>query len=145
MVVIRFGIWDSSKKTTCEERGVLIFWRVWKMDEETADEESCTPAAGRRELRRATLFNKHKQPTTMPETTEQKIEKAKEAEKKIKEALEKHGVGGFWAKLISSVIIAAVAIAVGMFATSCTVSYTKLPDGTVTAQGSVVKPVHVTK
>ncbi len=29
--------------------------------------------------------------------------------------------------------------------TSCTVSYTKLPDGTVSAQGAVAKPVHVTK
>ena len=81
----------------------------------------------------------------MPETTEEKVDKAKEAEDKIASALEKHGFNGFWAKLVASAIIAAIAVVVGMFATSCTVSYTKLPDGTVTAQGAVAKPVHVTK
>lgn len=81
----------------------------------------------------------------MSDTTEEKVQKAKDAEKKIEGLLEKHGLNSFWAKLIASVIIAGIAIAVGMFTTSCTVSYTKLPDGTVTAQGAVVKPVHVTK
>ena len=79
------------------------------------------------------------------ETTEQKVQKAKDAEKKIEGVPEKHGFNGFWAKLVASVIIAAIAIAVGMFTTSCTVSYVKLPDGTVQVDGVLAKPVHVTK
>lgn len=74
-------------------------------------------------------------------TTEEKIQDAKEAEKKLEAELEKKGVSHFWAKLIASVLIAAIAIAAGFLATSCSVSYTKLPDGTVRA---TVKPVHVT-
>ena len=61
----------------------------------------------------------------MAETTEEKVQKAKEAEKKIEGAL------------------AALAIAVGMFTAGCAMSYTKLPDGTVKAAGNVVLPAKV--
>ncbi len=79
----------------------------------------------------------------MSETTDEKIQKAKEAEKRIESELEKHGFNGFWAKLTASVIIAALAVAVGMFATSCSMTYTRMPDGTVQAHGGVVLPQKV--
>lgn len=75
---------------------------------------------------------------------EQRIQDAKEAKEKIQTALEKRGVKSFWAKLIASLIIAGIAIAASFFCASCSVSYTKLPDGTVKATGSIVKPVTVT-
>ena len=76
-------------------------------------------------------------------TEEEKIADAKEAEKKIEAALEQKGVKHFWAKLIASVIIAGLAIAASFFATSCTVTFTKLPDGTVQAHGGVELPQRV--
>ena len=79
------------------------------------------------------------------ETEAEKIEKAKEAQKRIEDKLKEHGMGVFLARLLAAVIIAGVAVAVSILSTSCSVSYTKLPDGTVTAQGAVVRPVHVTK
>lgn len=79
----------------------------------------------------------------MSETTEEKVQKAKDAEKKIEGALEKHGFAGFWAKLIASLIVAGIAVAVGMFTTSCSAVYTKLPDGTVQMHGNVVLPQKV--
>ena len=74
---------------------------------------------------------------------EQRIQDAKEAKEKIQTALEKRGVKSFWAKLIASVIIAGLAIAASFFATSCSVTYTKLPDGTVQAHGGVELPQRV--
>ena len=97
-------------------------------------------------MERAARVSSKKQRTiirAMSETTEEKVQKAKDAEKKIEGVLEKHGLNGFWAKLVASLIIAAIAIAVGMFTTQCTMSYTKLPDGTVKAQGNVVLPQRV--
>lgn len=76
-------------------------------------------------------------------TEEEKIADAKEAGEKIQAALEKRGVSHFWAKLIASLLIAGIAIAAGFFATSCSVSYTKLPDGTVQAHGGVELPQRV--
>ena len=76
-------------------------------------------------------------------TTEEKIQQAKEAEKKLEEKLKEHGVGGFWAKLLAAVIIAGVMVAAWMLQTSCSVTYTKLPDGTTQATGSVVLPQRV--
>ena len=93
--------------------------------------EARRPSATRRKVR------------IMSETTEEKVQKAKDAEKRIEGVLEKHGFNGFWAKLVASVIIAALAVAVGMFTTQCTMSYTKLPDGTVRARGNVVLPQKV--
>ena len=79
----------------------------------------------------------------MPETTEEKVQKAKEAERKLEGELEKHGFNSFWAKLVAGAVIAAIAVAVGMFTTQCTMTYTKLPDGTVRAHGNVVLPQKV--
>ena len=92
---------------------------------------------------RVSSKNNEQNKRAMAETTEEKVQKAKEAEKKIEGALAKHGLNGFWAKLVASVIIAALAIAVGMFTAGCTMSYTKLPDGTVKAAGNVVLPAKV--
>lgn len=55
------------------------------------------------------------------------------------------GVPGAIAHVIAGAIVGAVAAWYLATGTGCTVSYTKLPDGTVTAQGAVAKPVHVTK
>lgn len=55
------------------------------------------------------------------------------------------GVPGSLARILAGAIVGAVAAWYLATSTGCTVSYTKLPDGTVTAQGAVAKPVHVTK
>lgn len=55
------------------------------------------------------------------------------------------GVSGTLARVLAGAIVGAVAGWYVATATGCTVSYTKLPDGTVQAHGAVVKPVHVTK
>lgn len=74
-----------------------------------------------------------------------------EAEEKaagwITKVLTGWGVPGSIARVIAGAIVGAIAAWYVATATGCTVSYTKLPDGTVVAQGSVVKPtpVHVTK
>ena len=55
------------------------------------------------------------------------------------------GGPGTLARILAGAIGGAVAGWYLATSSGCTVSYTKLPDGTVTAQGSVVKPVHVSK
>lgn len=74
------------------------------------------------------------------ETQAEMIERAKEAEKRIEEKLTERGVGSFWARLLAALIVAAAAVAVSVFSVSCSMNYTKLPDGTVQASSNVVLP-----
>ena len=76
---------------------------------------------------------------------EEKHEKAEQAAGWLVKVLTGWGVPGTLARIIAGAIVGAVAGWYLATATGCTVSYTKLPDGTVKAQGAVVKPVHVTK
>ncbi len=55
------------------------------------------------------------------------------------------GIPGTIARIIAGAIVGALAAWYLATTTGCSISYTKLPDGTVSAQGAVVKPVHVSK
>ena len=68
---------------------------------------------------------------------EEKHEKEEKAAGWLITVLTGWGVPGTLARIIAGAVVGAIA--------GCRVSYTKLPDGTVQAHGSVVKPVHVTK
>ena len=76
---------------------------------------------------------------------EEKHENEEKAANWLVKVLTGWGVPGTLARVIAGAIVGAVAGWYLATATGCTVSYTKLPDGTVKAQGAVVKPVHVTK
>lgn len=76
---------------------------------------------------------------------EEKHENEEKAANWLVKVLTGWGVPGTLARVIAGAIVGAVAGWYLATATGCTVSYTKLPDGTVRAQGAVVKPVHVTK
>lgn len=76
---------------------------------------------------------------------EEKHEKAEQAAGWLTKVLTGWGVPGTLARIIAGAIVGAVAGWYLATASGCTVSYTKLPDGTVKAAGAVVRPVHVTK
>lgn len=76
------------------------------------------------------------------ETPPQKNEQEKGA---LSALLEACGLSGTKAKAIAGAILAIIAAITACLATSgCSVTYTKLPDGTVKASGAVVKPIYVT-
>ncbi len=76
---------------------------------------------------------------------EEKHEKEEKAAGWLITVLTGWGVPGTLARIIAGAVVGAIAGYYVAATTGCTVSYTKLPDGTVQAHGSVVKPVHVTK
>ena len=81
----------------------------------------------------------------MAEEKKNELQDAKTLGRRAFEFLKEHG---FPAILAAGIVAAGYGLLVylGVFSLSgCTASYTKLPDGTVKAQGAVVKPVHVTK
>lgn len=78
----------------------------------------------------------------MPEEQHQSEEKAAGWLTKV---LTGWGVPGTIARVLAGAIVGAVAAWYLATSAACTMSYTKLPDGTVQASGSVAKPVHVTK
>ena len=76
---------------------------------------------------------------------EEKHENEEKAANWLVKVLTGWGVPGTLARVLAGAIVGAVAGWYLATATGCTVSYTKLPDGTVKAQGAVAKPVTVTK
>ena len=76
---------------------------------------------------------------------EEKHEKEEKAAGFLTGLLTGWGVPGNIARIIAGAIVGAVAAWYITTQTSCTVTYTKLPDGTVHATGAMAKPVHVTK
>ena len=76
---------------------------------------------------------------------QEKHEAAEKAAGWLTKVLTGWGVPGAIARVIAGAIVGAVAAWYLATSTGCSVTYTKLPDGTVVAQGSVAKPVHVTK
>lgn len=76
---------------------------------------------------------------------EEKHENEEKAANWLVKVLTGWGVPGMLARVLAGAIVGAVAGWYLATATGCTVSYTKLPDGTVRAQGAVVRPVTVTK
>ncbi len=75
--------------------------------------------------------------------TEEKLQEAKDAEQKIEQALVQRGWKKWLAKAIAigAVVIAGIVYAVTQ--TGCSVTYTRLPDGSVQATGTVVLPQSV--
>lgn len=77
--------------------------------------------------------------------TEEQTKKSEKAAGFLTNLFTGWGIQGTIARILAGAIVGAVAGWYLATSTSCTVTYTKLPDGTVHATGAMEKPVHVTK
>ena len=77
--------------------------------------------------------------------TEEQTKKSEKAAGFLTNLFTGWGIPGTIARILAGAIVGAVAGWYLATSTSCTVTYTKLPDGTVKAAGAVVRPVTVTK